>query len=381
MDLFEHQGKELFRRFEIPVPDGDIARTEEEARALAERFGGRAAVKVQVQSGKRGKGGGIVLAKSAEEAAEAAGRLLNEGFQGAPVDRVLVEGLADLKQEFYAAITLDRASRTYVAMASSVGGMDIEEVAVSQPDALRRLHVDPVLGLTSFQGRWLAGHFPEAARAGAAAILAKMWQVLVACDATLVEVNPMVLTGDGGVLALDAKVTLDDNALFRHPDLAEYAKAFHVDPTQALANEKGLQYVKLEGEVGIIGNGAGLVMSTLDVVQQAGGRAANFLDVGGGASADVMATSLEVVLGDPAVRSVFVNIFGGITRCDEVANGILEALGRVEARVPIVVRLDGTNAEEGRAILAEAAHPAIVPAATMLEAAERAVGLAKAEVA
>ena len=359
MDLFEHQGKELFRRFEIPVPEGDIARTEEEARALAERFGGRAAVKVQVQSGKRGKGGGIVLAKSAEEAAEAAGRLLTEGFQGAPVDRVLVEGLADLKQEFYAAITLDRASRTYVAMASAVGGIDIEEIAVSQPEALRRLRVDPILGLTTFQARWLAGHFPEPARAGAAAILAKMWQVLVACDATLVEVNPMVLTGDGSVLALDAKVTLDDNALFRHPDLADYAKAFHVDPTQALANEKGLQYVKLEGEVGIIGNGAGLVMSTLDVVQQAGGRAANFLDVGGGASADVMATSLEVVLGDPAVRSVFVNIFGGITRCDEVANGILEALGRVEARVPIVVRLDGTNAEEGRAILAEAAHPAI----------------------
>ncbi|MEX2457962.1 MAG: ADP-forming succinate--CoA ligase subunit beta [Actinomycetota bacterium] len=381
MDLFEHQGKELFRRFEIPVPEGDIARTAEEARGLADRFGGRAAVKVQVQSGKRGKGGGIVLAKSAGEAAEAAGRLLSEGFQGAPVDRVLVEGLADLKQEFYAAITLDRASRTYVAMASAVGGIDIEEIAVSRPEALRRLGVDPILGLTAFQARWLAGHFPEAARAGAAAILAKMWRVLVACDATLVEVNPTVLTGDGAVLALDAKVTLDDNALFRHPDLAEYAKAFHVDPTQALANEKGLQYVKLEGEVGIIGNGAGLVMSTLDVVQQAGGRAANFLDVGGGASADVMATSLEVVLGDPAVRSVFVNIFGGITRCDEVANGILEALGRVEARVPIVVRLDGTNAEEGRAILAEAAHPAIVPAATMLEAAERAVSLAKAEVA
>jgi succinyl-CoA synthetase beta subunit len=381
MDLFEHQGKELFRRFEIPVPEGDIARTAEEARALAEGFGGGAAVKVQVQSGKRGKGGGIVLAKSADEAAEAAGRLLAEGFQGAPVDRVLVEGLADLQQEFYAAITLDRASRRYVAMASAVGGIDIEEIAVSQPEALRRVGVDPILGLTGFQARWLAGHFPEAARAGAASILVKMWQALVGCDATLVEVNPMVLTGDGGVMALDAKVTLDDNALYRHPDLAEYAKAFHVDPTQALANEKGLQYVKLEGEVGIVGNGAGLVMSTLDVVQQAGGRAANFLDVGGGASADVMATSLEVVLADPAVRSVFVNIFGGITRCDEVARGILEALGRVDARVPIVVRLDGTNAEEGRAILAEAAHEAIVPAATMLEAAEKAVALAKVEVA
>jgi succinyl-CoA synthetase beta subunit len=377
MDLYEHQGKELFAAFGIPVPDGKVARTAAEARALAESFGGTAAVKVQVQSGKRGKGGGIVLAKAPEEAEAAAARLLGEGFQGTPVDRVLVEPLADLKQEFYAAITLDRASRRYVAMASSVGGMDIEEIAVSQPAALRRAGVDPILGLTSFQARWLAGHFPEEARAGAAAILSKMWDVLVGADATLVEVNPMVLLGDGSVMALDAKVTLDDNALFRHPDLAAYAEAFPVDPTQAKANEKGLQYVKLDGEVGIIGNGAGLVMSTLDVVQQAGGRAANFLDVGGGASADVMATSLEVVLGDPAVRSVFVNIFGGITRCDEVARGILEALGRIEARVPIVVRLDGTNADEGRAILAEAAHERIVPAATMLEAAEVAVELAR----
>ena len=381
MDLFEHQGKELFAKYAIPLPQGAVATTGDEARQIAEGFGGRAAVKVQVQTGKRGKGGGIVLAKSADEAGEAAERMLTEGFQGAPVGRVLVEALADLKQEFYAAITLDRAARKYVAMASSVGGMDIEEVAVSQPAALRRTGVDPILGLTAFQARWLVGHFPEEARKGAAEILGKMWQVLVGVDATLVELNPMVLLGDGGVMALDAKVTLDDNALYRHPDLAEYAKAFHVDPTQAKANEKGLQYVKLDGEVGIIGNGAGLVMSTLDVVQQAGGAAANFLDVGGGASADVMATSLEVVLGDPQVRSVFVNIFGGITRCDLVAQGIVEALGRVEAHVPIVVRLDGTNAEEGRRILAEASHPRIVPAATMLEAAERAVELAKAEVA
>ncbi|MCA1726185.1 MAG: ADP-forming succinate--CoA ligase subunit beta [Actinobacteria bacterium] len=381
MDLFEHQGKELFAKFGIPLPEGAVATSAEEARRIAERFGGRAAVKVQVQTGKRGKGGGIVLAKSADEAGEAAGRMLSEGFLGSPVDRVLVEALADLKQEFYAAITLDRATRRYVAMASNVGGMDIEEIAVSQPEALRRAGVDPILGLTSFQARWLAGHFPEPARKGAAEILARMWDVLVGCDATLVEVNPMVLTGDGGVMALDAKVTLDDNALFRRADLAEYAKAFQVDPTQARANEQGLQYVKLEGEVGIIGNGAGLVMSTLDVVQQAGGAAANFLDVGGGASADVMATSLEVVLGDPAVRSVFVNIFGGITRCDLVAQGIVEALGRVEARVPIVVRLDGTNAEEGRKILADAAHPSIVPAATMLEAAEKVVELARAGVA
>ena len=381
MDLFEHQGKELFARFGIPVPEGEVASSAADARRIAERFGGSAAVKVQVQTGKRGKGGGIVLAKTPDEAERAAERMLSDGFQGTPVDRVLVEALADLQQEFYAAMTLDRASRRYVAMVSSVGGMDIEEVAVSQPDALRRAGIDPILGLTGFQARWLAGHLPEPARAGAAEILARMWQVLVACDATLVELNPMVLTGDGGVMALDAKVTLDDNALYRHPDLAEYATAFPVDPTQARANEQGLQYVKLDGEVGIIGNGAGLVMSTLDVVQQAGGSAANFLDVGGGASADVMATSLEVVLGDPAVRSVLVNIFGGITRCDVVAQGILEALGRLDARVPIVVRLDGTNAEEGRRILAEASHERIVPAETMLEAAERAVSLAKAEVA
>jgi succinyl-CoA synthetase beta subunit len=378
MDLYEHQGKELFAKHGIPVPEGGVARTAEEARAIADRFGGRAVVKVQVQTGGRGKGGGIVLASSADEAEEAARRLLAEGFQGMPVDRVLVEQLLDIQAEFYAALTLDRGAKRYLAMVSSEGGMDIEQIAREHPDALRRAHIDPLLGLRSYQTRWLTGALPDGARTGTAEILAKLFAVLLQEDATLVEINPLVLLWDGRVVALDAKVTVDDNALYRHASIAELAKEFPVDPTEARAKEKGLQYVKLEGEVGIIGNGAGLVMSTLDVVQQAGGRAANFLDVGGGASADLMATSLEVVLSDPEVRSVLVNIFGGITRCDLVAQGILEALSRVEARVPIVVRLDGTNAEEGRRILQDAGHERIVAAETMQEAARRAAELAGA---
>ena len=378
MDLYEHQGKELFAGRGIPVPEGAVARSADEARSLAERFGGSAVVKVQVQIGGRGKGGGIVLAKSPAEAGEAAARLLTEGFKDMPVDRVLVEQLLDIESEFYAAITLDRGAKRYLAMVSSEGGMDIEQIAREHPDALRRAHVDPLLGLRAYHLRWLTGALPEAARKGTSEILGGLFDLLLETDATLVEINPLVLLRDGRVLALDAKVTIDDNALYRHPDIAGLAKEFPVDATEARAKEKGLQYVKLGGQVGIIGNGAGLVMSTLDVVQQAGGRAANFLDVGGGAGADVMATSLEVILSDPDVRSVLVNIFGGITRCDLVAQGILEALGRVEARVPIVVRLDGTNAEEGRRILQEAGHERIVAAATMQEAARRAAELAGA---
>ncbi|SRR6266567_730587 len=379
VDLYEHQGKELFARHGIPLAEGIVAFSAEEAAQAAEKLGGRVAVKAQVQVGGRGKGGGIALVASAEEARTAAQRILSEGFRGTPVTRVLVEALVDIADEFYAAITLDRSVQRYLAMVSSQGGMDIEEVARTKPEALRRTAIDPILGLKPFQSRYLAGHLPEPAREGAGRVLAAMFDLLGAEDATLVEINPLVLLKDGRVLALDAKVTVDDNALYRHPEIAELRSAFPVDPTQAMANEKGLQYVKLDGEVGIIGNGAGLVMSTLDVVTQAGGRPANFLDVGGGASADLMATSLEVVLSDPAVRSVLVNIFGGITRGELVAQGILEVLQRVEANVPIVVRLDGTNAEEGRRILREAAHPAIVPAATMLEAARRAVELAHQE--
>lgn len=376
MDLYEHQGKELFARYGIPLAQGSVARTAEEARGIAESLGGHVAVKVQVQIGGRGKGGGIALVHSADEAEAAAGRMLSEGFNGTPVTRVLVEKLVDIAEQFYAAITLDRSTGRYLAMVSSEGGVDIEEIARERPDAIRRRQVDPVIGVKEFQTRYLAGHLPPAARAGTAEMLRKMYDVVEGADATLVEINPLCLLKDGSVVALDAKVTIDDNALYRQPELAALRSEFPVDPTQAKANEKGLQYVKLDGEVGIIGNGAGLVMSTLDVVTQAGGTPANFLDVGGGASADLMATSLEVVLSDPQVRSVLVNIFGGITRGELVAQGILEALDRIEARVPIVVRLDGTNAEEGRRILREAANPAVVPAATMLEAAGKAVELA-----
>ncbi|MGH2675659.1 MAG: ADP-forming succinate--CoA ligase subunit beta [Actinomycetota bacterium] len=372
MDLFEHQGKELLERHGIKLIPREIAESSAEAREAAGRLG-PVAVKVQVQVGGRGKGGGIVLARTPDEAERAARRMLEDGFKGTPAKRVLLERLVDIDRELYMAISLDRTEQRYVAMTSSEGGVDIEEIAATHPEAIRRAAIDPLLGLRPYQTRRLVGRFPEEAREGSAALLGSLYEMLVANDATLVEVNPLAVLKDGRVVALDAKVTIDDNALDRHPDLAELAAAFHLDPTEARAREQGLQYVKLDGQVGIIGNGAGLVMSTLDLVQQAGGAAANFLDVGGGAGADLMATSLEVILSDPAVRSVLVNIFGGITRCDLVATGILEALERVEAGVPIVVRLDGTNAEEGRRILADAGHARIVPAATMLEAARRAV--------
>ena len=260
-------------------------------------------------------------------------------------------------------------------MTSSEGGVDIEQVAESSPESIRRAAIDPLLGVKPYQAARLVGAFPDAARKPAAALLHKLYDLLIEQDATLVEVNPLALLGDGRVVPLDAKVTIDDNAMFRHPDLSAYSEVFPLDPVEARAREKGLQYVKLDGEVGIIGNGAGLVMATLDVVNQAGGKAANFLDAGGGANAELMATALEVILSDPAVRSVLINIFGGITRGDEVAEGILEALKRIDVTVPIVVRLDGTNAEEGRRMLAEAGHARIIPAATMQEAAQQAVEL------
>ena len=378
MDLYEHQGKELFARHGIPLVDGSVAESAEQARQLAERLGGKVVVKVQVQIGGRGKGGGIALVGSPEEAEAAAARMLTEGFRGTKVTRVLVERLVDISEQFYAAISLDRSTGAYLVIVSSEGGMDIEEVARERPEALRRVHIDPLVGLHAYQVRYAVGHLPGEAREGAAAVLAKMHEVLAANDATLVEVNPLALLADGRVVALDSKVTIDDNALWRHPELEALRATYPIDPVEARAREAGLQYVKLDGEVGIIGNGAGLVMATLDVVELAGARPANFLDVGGGASAEVMAVSLEVILSDPSVRSALVNIFGGITRCDVVAQGILEALQRVTPTVQIVVRLDGTNAPEGRAILAEANHPRIVPAETMLEAAQRAAELARA---
>jgi succinyl-CoA synthetase beta subunit len=378
MDLYEHQGKELFARHGIPLVDGSVAESAEQTRQLAGRLGGKVAVKVQVQIGGRGKGGGIALVGSPGEAEAAADRMLSEGFRGTRVTRVLVERLVEISEQFYAAISLDRSVGAYLAIISSEGGMDIEEVARERPEALRRVRVDPLVGMHAYQVRYAVGHLPAGARDGAAAVLAKMYEVLAANDATLVEVNPLTLLADGRVVALDSKVTIDDNALWRHPELEALRATFPIDPVEARAREAGLQYVKLDGDVGIIGNGAGLVMATLDVVELAGAKPANFLDIGGGASAEVMAVSLEVILSDPSVRSALVNIFGGITRGDVVARGILEALERVTPTVQIVVRLDGTNAPEGRTILAEANHPRIVPAETMLEAAQRAAELARA---
>src|SRR6266511_48843 len=326
MDLYEHQGKELFARHGIPLVDGSVAESAEQTRRIAERLGGKVAVKVQVQIGGRGKGGGIALVGSPEEAEAAAARMLSDGFRGTKVTRVLVERLVDISEQFYAAISLDRSAGAYLVIVSSEGGMDIEEVARERPEALRRVHVDPLVGLHAYQVRYAVGHLPGEAREGAAAVLAKMHEVLAANDATLVEVNPLALLADGRVVALDSKVTIDDNALWRHPELEALRATYPIDPVEARAREAGLQYVKLDGEVGIIGNGAGLVMAT----------------------------------------------------CDVVAHGILEALQRVTPTVQIVVRLDGTNAPEGRAILAEANHSRIVPAETMLEAAQRAAELARA---
>jgi succinyl-CoA synthetase beta subunit len=376
VDLYEHMGKDLFRAHGIATPRGLVAFSAADAAEATRELGGRSVVKIQVQVGGRGKGGGVELCDTPEAAAAAAERMLGSDFKGFPVTRVLVEELLPIAQEFYTSVLLDRSSGEDLALMTAEGGVDIEELARTRPEVLRRVRIDPLLGMRPFHVRELVGTLPVAAWEGAGTVLRAMYQLLVERDATLVEINPLVLLEDDRVVALDAKVTIDDNALWRHPDLEELGSQFPIDDVEARAKEKDLQYVKLDGNVGIIGNGAGLVMSTLDVVAQAGARAANFLDVGGGASADQMATSLEVVLSDPAVRSVLVNIFGGITRCDVVAQGVLEALDRVEARVPIVVRLDGTNAEDGRRILAEASHPRIVPAANMLEAAEEAADLA-----
>jgi succinyl-CoA synthetase beta subunit len=369
-------GKDLFRAHGIPTPRGHVATSAEEAADATRDLGGRSVVKIQVQVGGRGKGGGVALCDTPDAAAEAASRMLGSSFKGHEVTRVLVEEQLPIREEFYTSFVLDRSTGEYLALMTAEGGVDIETLAIERPDAIRRVHVDPILGLRVWHVRELTGALPLDAREGAGEVLWMLWDVLQEGDATLLEVNPLVLLSDGRVVALDAKVTIDDNALFRQDQIASLKDEFPIDPVEKRAKDAGLQYVKLDGSVGIIGNGAGLVMSTLDVVAQAGGKAANFLDVGGGASADTMATSLEVILSDPSVKAVLINIFGGITRCDLVAEGILEALQRVDAAVPIVVRLDGTNAEEGRRILSNASHPRIVSAATMLDAAEEAAVLA-----
>src|SRR5215212_2298007 len=380
MDLFEHQAKELFANHGVAVPRGKVAWSPEEAEAAAAEVGGTVVVKAQVQIGGRGKAGGIQLARDPAEARQQAERILGMDIRGHTVRRVLVEQASEIAAEYYVAILHDRASKGFLAMASAEGGVEIEQVAEEKPQAIVR--VNPLVGLRGYHVNQLVygAGFDERARKGAAELLARLYEVFVAADCMLVEVNPLVLTADGQVVALDGKVSLDDSALDRHPDLEELRDTFAVDPQEQAAKEKGLNYIKLDGYVGIIGNGAGLVMSTLDVVAQAGGKAANFLDVGGGASAETMAGGLEVILSDPKVRSVLVNIFGGITRGDLVAQGILDALDRLgdKVQVPLVVRLDGTNAEEGRALLAGSPSDKVIPAATMLDAARKAVELADA---
>jgi succinyl-CoA synthetase beta subunit len=380
VDLFEYQGKQYFARFGIPVSAGGVADTVEQAVTEAEKAGYPVVVKAQVQVGGRGKAGGIKLAADAGEVRTHAGAILGMDIKGHVVRRLWVEHASDIAREYYASFTLDRGAKKYLAMVSSRGGVDIEEVAASEPEAIARRHIDPAVGLTETDARQLvdeAGLDPEA-RDGAVGVLLNLYRAYVEGDADLVEVNPLILTTDGRVHALDAKVTLDDNAAFRHPEWDEFRDIDEFDERERLAHSKGLQYVGLEGEVGIIANGAGLAMSTCDVVNQVGGRPANFLDIGGGANAEVMANALEVINSDADVRAIFINIFGGITRGEEVANGIVTALERVAITSPMVIRLDGTNAEEGRSILSKVESERVRSAPTMLDAARQAVALAGA---
>jgi succinyl-CoA synthetase beta subunit len=391
MDLFEYQARDLFAAHGVPVLDGDTATTPAEARAIAERFGGRAVVKAQVKTGGRGKAGGVKVATDPDDAEAKAAQILGMDIKGHTVHRVMLAQTADIAEEYYVSYLLDRSNRTFLAMASVEGGMDIEEVAATRPEALAKVPVDANEGVTPEKAREIVAQakFPAEVADQVADVLVTLWKAFVAEDATLVEVNPLVKTKDGQVVALDGKVTLDENASFRHPGHAELEDSSAVDPLEQAAKAKGLNYVKLDGEVGIIGNGAGLVMSTLDVVAYAGEefggvKPANFLDIGGGASAQVMADGLEIILGDPAVRSVFVNVFGGITACDAVANGIVQALQQLADRgeqvtKPLVVRLDGNNVLEGRRILDEAAHSLVEQVDTMDGAAKRAAELAAAK--
>ena len=377
MDLFEYQGKELLRKFEVPVPEGRVAETPAEAAEAAKGLGGKVVVKAQVQVGGRGKAGGIKLAESPEEAERVATDILGMDIKGHTVKRVLVERAGDIKAEYYFSFLLDRSARKFMGMMSAKGGVDIEEVAESDPDAIARIHVDPLVGISDFHARRLVfgSNIDPEARKEAIAMIPKLYRAFVGLDASLVEINPMVLTGEGRVMALDAKVSVDDSASFRHPIFDELKAAHDIPEQERFAKERGLNFIKLDGDVGIIGNGAGLVMSTLDVVKAAGGDPANFLDVGGGAGAELLASAIEVITSNPEVKSVLVNIFGGITRCDLVAEGILSALEKLDVKVPIVVRLDGTNAEQGRKMLADAPHPMLIAAETMLGAAEKAVEL------
>jgi succinyl-CoA synthetase beta subunit len=378
MDLLEYQGKQLFSKHGVPVPAGQPATTVAHAVEAAEELGFPVVIKAQVQIGGRGKAGGIKLAHNRSEAEQHAHAILGMDIRGLTVHELYVERASEIDEEYYAAIVFDRSAKKPMAMLSRMGGMDVEEVAEKDPEAMRMLHVDPLIGFQDFHGRRLAFEAGIAADLirPVGAMLGKLYEVFVEEDATLVEVNPLLVTKAREVVALDAKVTIDANSLFRHPDIAEMRDLSGEDPQERMARERGLTYVKLDGNVGILGNGAGLVMSTLDVVAQAGGRPANFLDAGGGSKAEAITSAVEVILSNENVTAVLFNIFGGITRCDEVARGLIEAFEQIKPDVPFVVRLDGTNDEAGRALLAEAQLPNVHTEATMLGAAERVVELA-----
>ncbi|MBI5160359.1 MAG: ADP-forming succinate--CoA ligase subunit beta [Micrococcales bacterium] len=385
MDLYEYQARDLFEKHGVPVLAGIVADTPAEARAAAEKLGGVTVVKAQVKVGGRGKAGGVKVAKTPDEAEAAAQAILGMDIKGHTVHRVMVAAGADIREEYYFSVLLDRANRSYLSLSSFEGGVEIEQLAEERPDALARVEVDPGVGIDLDKAREIAvaAKFPVELIEKVAAVMVALYGVYTAEDATLVEVNPLVRTGSGEIVALDGKVSLDDNADFRHPEHAELVDRAAEDPLEAKAKQHDLNYVKLDGQVGIIGNGAGLVMSTLDVVAYAGEahggvKPANFLDIGGGASAEIMAAGLDVILGDPQVQSVFVNVFGGITSCVAVANGIVRALEILgdAATKPIVVRLDGNQVEEGRAILAAAAHPLVTLATTMDDGADSAAQLA-----
>lgn len=380
MDLYEYQGKELFRRAGIPVSAGRLAESPQEARAAAQELGGPVVVKAQVLTGGRGKAGGIKLASNPDEAEQKAKEILGLDIRGHVVRRLWIEQASDIAKEYYLSITFDRGAKQPLFMFTTQGGVEIEQVAEENPDALLRLHVDPAEGYQPWVARRLiygAGVEDPGEQKQIAAIVEQLYRAFIEFDAMLCEINPLIVTPDGTVKALDSKFTVDDNSLFRHPDIAEMRDTTAADPLETFARQKGVTYVKLDGNVGICGNGAGLAMSTVDVVAHVGGKPANFCDLGGGGSAEGVVDALEVITRDPQVKSIFFNIFGGITRCDEVARGILEALERLNmSTYAIVVRLDGTNAVEGRQILADAGKPNIYAEATMLDGARRAVELA-----
>jgi len=381
MDLTEAQGKQVFASFGIPVPEGKVATTPKRARQIAERFGGTVVLKAQVKVGGRGKAGGVKLAHSPEETEQVASQILGMDIKGHKVRQVLIERAGDIAEEFYASFMLDRGAKAYLGMCSAKGGVDIEQVAAEEPDYLARVPVDPLVGIKPSHIRRMlfGGRIPSGHHKTVGDLLEKLYHCFVGGDCALAEVNPLVVTSAGDAIALDAKVSLDENALYRHPDFEKLRDLKGLPKQERMAKEKGVgNFVALEGNVGVIGNGAGLTMSTLDVVATYGGTPANFLDIGGGANAEVMANGISVILASRKVKSLLVNIFGGITRCDEVAKGILVAIDSLgDVKVPMVVRLDGTNAEEGRRILRDANHDGVVSAETMNEAAERAVQLAK----